>query len=197
MADDKKKPGIIKRLWTVFWRPSTKFSFGALTIVGFIAGVVFWGGYNWAMAYSNTESFCISCHEMRDNVYQELKETVHYSNTSGVRAVCSDCHVPKEWQYKFVRKIKATNELLHSFLGTIDTPEKFEAQRLAMAKNVWAEMKATDSRECRNCHEAASMKLEDQLRPARKKHKKALESGETCIDCHKGIAHKLPKGWES
>jgi nitrate/TMAO reductase-like tetraheme cytochrome c subunit len=25
---------------------------------------------------------------------------------------------------------------------------------------------------------------------------KAMEKGKTCIECHKGIAHKLPKGME-
>jgi len=148
------------------------------------------------MELSNTEEFCISCHEMKDNVYKELKETIHYSNTSGVRAICSDCHVPKEWHYKFIRKIKASNEIFHKIMGTVNTPEKFEAKRLQLAKNVWAEMKSNDSRECRNCHSVLSMKLEDQVRPARKNHKKAKEKGLTCIECHQGIAHKLPKGWE-
>ncbi len=195
-ANEEKKKNIIRRVVSALRSTPTKYSLGALLAVGFVSGVLFWGGYNWAMAYSNTEEFCISCHEMEDNVYKELKETVHYSNTSGVRAICSDCHVPKQWAYKFVRKIKATNELLHKALGTIDTPEKFEAKRLEMAENVWAEMKGNDSRECRNCHSANSMKLEDQVRPARKKHTKAMEQGLTCIECHQGIAHHLPKGWK-
>ncbi|MBI3918064.1 MAG: NapC/NirT family cytochrome c [Betaproteobacteria bacterium] len=37
-------------------------------------------------------------------------------------------------------------------IGTIDTPEKFEKERKMMAENVWKEMKASDSHECRNCH---------------------------------------------
>jgi nitrate/TMAO reductase-like tetraheme cytochrome c subunit len=28
-------------------------------------------------------------------------------------------------------------------------------------------------------------------------HKAAADKGQTCIDCHKGIAHKLPKGWDA
>jgi cytochrome c-type protein NapC len=148
------------------------------------------------MELSNTETFCISCHEMKDNVYQELKETIHYSNRSGVRATCSDCHVPREWHHKFVRKIQASNELFHKVMGTLDTREKFEAKRLELAKHVWASMKANDSRECRNCHNLEWMKPEMQSRPARKKHAKSKETGETCIDCHQGIAHKLPEGWD-
>jgi nitrate/TMAO reductase-like tetraheme cytochrome c subunit len=130
-------------------------------------------------------------------VFEEYKQSVHYKNASGVRAVCSDCHVPKPWAYKVVRKIKATNELFHTLIGSINTKEKFEAKREEMAKHVWAGMEATDSRECRNCHSLASMKLDIQSRLAGKRHtlKRKLEKGETCIDCHKGIAHHLPEGY--
>lgn len=154
-----------------------------------IVGVIFWGGFNTAMEVTNTLEFCISCHEMEENVYQEYKKTIHYTNRSGVRATCSDCHVPDPWVHKVVRKIKASNEVLHKVLGTIDTPEKFDAKRLYLAKNVWRSMKDTDSRECRNCHNFDSMKPEDQKKRSRRQHAGAMERGNTCIDCHKGIAH--------
>jgi len=120
-----------------------------------------------------------------------------YKNASGVRAICSDCHVPRPWVYKVVRKIKASNEIFHKLLGSIDTREKFEAKRLKLAETVWAAMKETDSRECRNCHAFETMELESQDKSARRRHtlKRQLEKGETCIDCHKGIAHELPEGY--
>jgi cytochrome c-type protein NapC len=194
---EPSQKGLIARVWAVAMRPSAQFSLLALLVAGGVGGVLFWGGFHWAMELSNTETFCVSCHEMRDTVYKELKETVHFTNRTGVRATCPDCHVPKEWIYKVKRKIEATNELFHKVMGTIDTPEKFETQRLAMAQNVWATMKATDSRECRNCHAMVSMDLDKQLRPAQRMHKAAVEKGQTCIDCHQGIAHKLPKGWDA
>jgi len=132
-------------------------------VVGFIAGIIFWGGFNTAMEATNNEAFCISCHEMNDNVYQEYKHTIHYSNRTGVRATCPDCHVPKEWVHKVVRKIQATNELYHKAMGTIDTKEKFEAHRLELARHVWEAMKSTDSRECRNCHDFKSMESKSWL----------------------------------
>src|SRR4051794_5193438 len=182
----------IGRLWHFLWRPSSRFSLATLLIAGGIAGVLFWGGFNWALEATNTEAFCISCHEMRNTVYQELKETVHWSNRSGVRATCPDCHVPHQWVYKIRRKIQASNELLHKMLGTIDTPEKFEAHRLELAQNVWATMKATDSRECRNCHSEVSMNAAKQS-AASKTMQDGLKAGLTCIDCHMGIAHRMPK----
>ena len=154
-----------------------------------IVGVIFWGGFNTAMEMTNTLDFCISCHEMEENVYREYQKTIHYTNRSGVRATCSDCHVPDPWVHKVVRKIQASNEVFHKILGTIDTPEKFDKKRLKMAKNVWKAMKATDSRECRNCHDYDSMNPEDQKKRSRKQHINGMKAGNTCIDCHKGIAH--------
>ena len=156
----------------------------------FVAGIIFWGGFNTAMEATNTMPFCISCHEMKDYVYEEYKGTIHDVNRSGVGAVCSDCHVPKDWTHKIIRKIKASKEVWGKLTGTISTPEKFDAKRLHLAMNEWERMKATDSRECRNCHDFESMMPEFQRPRARQQHLNAMSTGQTCIDCHKGIAHK-------
>ncbi|NOD32252.1 NapC/NirT family cytochrome c [Ruegeria atlantica] len=155
----------------------------------FAAGIIFWGGFNTAMEATNTKEFCISCHEMRDFVYEEYTGTIHDVNRSGVGAVCSDCHVPKDWTHKMIRKIKASKELYGKMVGTINTREKFEAKRVHLAMNEWERMKATDSRECRNCHDFESMMPEFQKPRARQQHLNAMTVGQTCIDCHKGIAH--------
>ena len=184
------------------WRRPGKWFFFGIPAGGyllFVFGVIFWTGFNQTLDYSNSETFCISCHVMKDNVYAEYQETIHYSNRTGVRAVCADCHVPKEWFAKLGRKMQASmHELPHWALGTIDTPEKFEARRLYLAKRVWSHMKDSDSHECRNCHELEHMDLDKQQLSASRKHtlKRQIERGETCIDCHQGVAHSLPEGWE-
>ena len=169
-----------------------------LFVAGTAFGILIWGGLHTIIEQTNTLEFCISCHEMEQTVYQEYTKSVHYKNASGVRAICSDCHVPKEWLPKMIRKIRATNELYHKIMGTIDTPEKFEAKRLQLAESVWATMKETDSRECHNCHSYEYMDFHKQQRRSSEKMQRAIkkQSGETCIDCHKGIAHKLPKGYD-
>lgn len=171
-------------------------SIGLLIIV-FAAGIIFWGGFNWSLELTNTESFCISCHEMEEYVYQEYKQTRHYSNSTGVRATCPDCHVPREWIHKVARKVGATNELYHKLLGTIDTPEKFNNRRPRLAQIVWASMRATNSRECRNCHGFGFMDLETQAAAARAIHKLSIDWNKTCIDCHQGIAHTLPTSFDN
>ena len=189
--DSYRMPGgWLSNAWSSLRMPSMKYSMLSLLAVGGIGGVVFWGGFNTAMEATNTMPFCISCHEMRDNVYKEYKHTIHAQNRTGVSASCSDCHVPKDWVHKVMRKIQASNELFHHFLGTIDTPEKFDKKRLTLAKSVWGSMKGSDSRECRNCHTIESMNPEFQRPRARKQHMEAMKNGNTCIDCHKGIAHK-------
>jgi nitrate/TMAO reductase-like tetraheme cytochrome c subunit len=185
---------MVMKIWRWFWQPTLRFAWGTIFIVGGLAGIIFWGGFNTAMEYTNTLSFCTSCHEMSSAPYEEYKKTVHFKNASGVRAICSDCHVPKDWTAKLIRKIQATGELYHKAIGSISTPEKFEAKRLVLAQRVWASMKANDSRECRNCHSYDTMAFHKQTRRAAEKMQVALKEGKTCIECHKGIAHKLPEG---
>jgi cytochrome c-type protein NapC len=189
-------------IWGVLRRPSSVFSLGALVLAGFVAGIIFWGAFNTALELTNTEGFCTSCHEMRSNVYEELKTTVHYTNRSGVRAHCPDCHVPHNWTDKIARKMQASKEVWGWLFGTIDTREEFVEHRLVLAMHEWARMKANDSLECRNCHSAQSMDITRQSPRAVDSHQRYLFTGEkTCIDCHKGIAHQLPDmrgvpGWQ-
>ncbi len=177
-------------------KPSAKYSLLTLVLAGFVSGILFWGGFNTAMEATNQLEFCIGCHEMRDTVYQEYKETIHYSNRTGVRAICSDCHVPKDWTHKMIRKVKASGEVWGKLVGSIDTKEKFEAKRFELAQHEWERMKSRNSIECRNCHNFDAMSPELQKKTPYKKHMKAKEEGKSCIDCHKGIAHKLPKEYE-
>ena len=186
--------GRLATWWAMLKKPSAKYSLIGILTTGFFTGVFFWGGFNTGMEATNTMEFCISCHEMRDNVYQEYKQTIHYTNRTGVRATCSDCHVPKDWSHKMVRKIQASAEVWGKLMGTIDTKEKFEANRLRLAEHEWARMKAVDSRECRNCHSFEGMDTEKQKLRGAKMHKIAQAENQTCIDCHKGIAHHKPKG---
>ena len=189
-------------LWRTLRRPSGYFALGFLVMGGFVAGIVFWGAFNTAVEITNTEAFCVSCHEMRENVFVELKSTIHYTNRSGVRATCPDCHVPHEWTDKMARKMAASKEVWGKIFGTISTREKFLDKRLELAQREWARLKANNSLECRNCHDLDFMDFTRQSVRAAEAHERFLASGEkTCIDCHKGIAHKLPdmssvEGWQ-
>ena len=181
------------RYWRTLSRPSKYFSLGFLTLGGFVAGIIFWGGFNTVLEATNTEKFCVGCHEMRDNVFVELQPTIHYTNRSGVRATCPDCHVPHNWTSKIARKMQASKEVWGTVFGTINTREKFVEKRHVLAQREWSRLKANNSLECRNCHNADSMDFTRQSPRAAASHGKLMLTGEkTCIDCHKGIAHRLP-----
>jgi len=190
-------PSRIRRLWRALWRPSVRWSVASLLLVGIVVGIILWGGFNTALEQTNTLAFCANtCHEMHDNVYVEYQETIHYHNRTGVRAICSDCHVPHDWTHKVIRKVKATGELYGHFTGVLATKEKFEKNRMRLAQNEWRQMKATNSRECRNCHSFDAMERAKQRPRAQKNHASADARGKTCIDCHKGIAHLLPAEYD-
>jgi cytochrome c-type protein NapC len=189
---DKQAPAK-DSIWAKLKRPP-KCSFGFLLGVGVILGIIIWGGLNTAMEWTNRSEFCVSCHEM-SIPYEELKQTVHYKNRSGTTVNCSDCHVassktPTDYMFKSFQKLMAARDVIGKITGIVDTPEKFEAHRLEMAKRVWARMESRDSKECRNCHNFATMDPSKQKARSQIKHEEAQEDKITCIECHKGIAHK-------
>ena len=92
-----------------------------------------------------------------------------------------------------VREAQASMELWYSLTGRIDTKEKFESHRMEMATIEWNRMKASGSRECLNCHNFDAMSSDLQQQTEYKMHMQAKATGKICIDCHKGVAHHLPK----
>ena len=190
---------VIKRIWEAI-RGDSK-SPGKIAVRVAVAALVVFVGVGVfvvagaaGLAWTNTEKFCISCHEMRNNVYAEFKDTIHDKNRTGVRAICPDCHVPRQPGPMLWRKVLATFEIWGKLTGVIDTREKFEAHRYELAKRVWVRMKETDSLECRNCHHDDAWNPELQSERAKARHAKGKADGKTCIDCHFGIAHKEPEG---
>ena len=175
-------------------RRPPKWSMASMLVLGSVIGILLWGGLNTGMEWTNRTEFCVSCHEMSIPA-EELKQTVHYKNRTGTTVSCADCHVagsknPSDYGRKFEAKIMAARDVLGKITGVVDTPEKFEAHRLTMAKRVWARMKASDSQECRNCHKFETMDQAKQKDRSVVKHEGAIEDGKTCIECHQGIAHK-------
>ncbi|MDV7142956.1 NapC/NirT family cytochrome c [Tropicimonas sp. TH_r6] len=176
------------RAWLT--RPASM-AWSLIALIFFGAGVLFWGGFHTAMHVTDNIEFCVSCHSMAP-AYEEYKTSSHYQNASGVKAICTDCHVPEPWDEYVIAKVKATRDLWAELRGTIDTPKKFEDKRLELAQRVWHEMEKTDSQTCRNCHAFDDMLVPAQAKDAQKQHPKAMDEGDTCISCHKGLVHQMP-----
>ena len=184
--------GFFAWLWR---RPRRWFLLGiqAGALAAFIVGVIFAGGVVGGLKLTETNAFCTSCHEMQP-AFQELTQSVHYSNEFGIRAGCGNCHVPPGFLPGLWRHVRAVTELYGHFSGELDTPAKYEAHRLELAQKFWAELKANDSAQCRSCHTPSAMALAKQPPMAADSHSSMAKSGMTCIDCHKGVAHTAPQG---
>lgn len=162
--------------------------------IGLLVGLGFVGSTSAVLIATGTEKFCATtCHEMENNVYAEFKGTIHDVNSSGVRATCVDCHVPRTGIPLYFRKINAARDLWGHFVtGSINTREKFEAKRYEMAVRVWTYMKQSGSRECKACHNMD--KAETSSEKAQVRHARAKAENMACIDCHYAIAHNEPEG---
>jgi nitrate/TMAO reductase-like tetraheme cytochrome c subunit len=160
----------------------------------FVFGLVAVIGSEVMIYQTGTDKFCAgACHSMEAFTAPEWRDSIHYSNASGVQAGCSDCHIPHIYPQKlWVKATSGARDIYGEIRGVISTREKYEAHRLEMAELVWQRMKETDSRECRYCHNSETFDLESQNEYAARAHQQGLSQGETCIDCHKGIAHLTP-----
>jgi cytochrome c-type protein NapC len=187
-TSDARK-GLWSRLRGFLFVPSTRYSLFTLLGVGVVIGVAGLLGFETAQRAIGTNEFCSGCHA--NDAAKEWRESVHHDNHGGFVASCSDCHVPREFVPKMVRNAKSVKEMWSHLAGVIDTREKYEAHRPAMAETEWNRLRGNGARECRNCHDPGSMVNKDKPHVAGV-HKSALAGGQVCIDCHKGVAHRAP-----
>lgn len=185
-------PGLVRRFFRWLFSPSARWSVFALLLVGAIAGAAAIVGTQVAVAITGTDDFCgKACHSHEQFVYPEHKLSSHYGNRTGVRAMCTDCHVPHSYPTKLIYKAKAgITDAIAEARGTISTQEKFDKERWRLANIVWDEMRENNSANCRTCHDPAAMDAKKQSEDAQKQHKKFASGKATCIDCHTGVAHK-------
>ncbi|HIF5504385.1 TPA: pentaheme c-type cytochrome TorC [Pasteurella multocida] len=180
---------LIKRFFT---KPSAKIGLGILVSIGFIAGAISWQKFNDLMDHTSTEEFCIGCHSMQQPL-EELKQTAHWSNRSGVTATCSSCHLPHDKTAKYARKVQAVREVFAEFTGKYEEEGAFEKHCQEMAEREWARFAANGSKECKACHSYERMNFDKMSEAARKAMIPAAAKDQSCMDCHKGVAHHLPK----
>lgn len=190
---------IFHSLKNFFFKPSKKLGLGVLLLLGIIIGIIAKVSFNAALEHSSTEEFCVSCHTMVE-MQTELKQTPHWKNQFGVTAGCADCHLPHDTIPKYVRKVQALKEVYDEVTGRFSEPGSFTAARYEMAKKEWARMQANGSAECKACHRYERMDFDKMSPKAQKAMRAAAAKDQSCIDCHKGIAHhilKAPEGEEN
>ncbi len=153
--------------------------FGVLSAVGLM--VV--GGE----AALSTTTFCTSCHSMSYPL-EELKKSDHYG-AMGVDPGCKDCHIPSGLENFHLaistHVIDGVRELFLEFNEDYSTKKAFNKRRLEMAHLARMNLKRWDSVTCRSCHRNPRPSGE-----AKEEHKKMLDEGATCIDCHQNLVHR-------
>jgi nitrate/TMAO reductase-like tetraheme cytochrome c subunit len=164
----------------------------AILAVGGVLGLAAAGGVASAVKYTSSNEFCVSCHyaQWPEAEYQALG---HFTNASGVRAGCGDCHFDHApwWRTLWQKANYGTSHIIAEWQGTLATRELYDARRLELAERVWAHLEATDSSWCANCHSFDAMALDAQSPRAQGAHGRAMEAGRTCIICHKGVGHGI------
>ncbi|MDJ0928339.1 MAG: NapC/NirT family cytochrome c [Gammaproteobacteria bacterium] len=166
---------------------------GAMLAFGLGAAAL--GAFNWVLQQTSTNEFCYVCHSHRAFIQPEYEASTHFANTSGVQAQCADCHIPQGWWQTLWLKTRVSLDIIPELMGKLDTAEKYESHRREMAMAVWADYLDRDSSYCVSCHSPESMVLENQERFAQRAHARATETGQSCIECHQGLVHKLPENW--
>jgi nitrate/TMAO reductase-like tetraheme cytochrome c subunit len=188
-------PGRVRRLVRALFSPSARWSVFALLLVGLVVGAGAVIGTQVAVAVSGTDEFCgTTCHSHEKFVYPEHKLSFHYTNRTGVRPTCVDCHVPHTYPAELIFKAQAgAMDAYAELRGTISTQAKFDKERWRLANIVWEQMRANNSANCRTCHNPTAMDPKKQSEDAVSQHKKFAAGKATCIDCHTGVAHKDPE----
>lgn len=183
----------MKKFWHFLTKPSSRYSVLAIAIVFILITLAGVFTFHETIEFTSTNEFCTSCHSMKQN-YIEYKTSLHYKNAYGVRAECRDCHIPENNPIDFMKaKMGGLGDIYSEFVSKdIDTPAKFEANRLRMAEDVWKMMKATNSAPCKSCHAYSAMDHAKQSPAAAAAMTPAAAKDMNCIECHKGIVHQLP-----
>lgn len=137
---------------------------------------------------ANSTPFCVSCHSMGAYVYEEFKKSKHFTNASGVRPECGQCHVAKRFWPAVWDHAMGTHDLISEYSHDWTRPEVFEARRTKMAEKARLKMLDENSHTCRECHKF------DAIVPTRKRgeraHNDARQKGSTnCIACHYNLVH--------
>jgi nitrate/TMAO reductase-like tetraheme cytochrome c subunit len=191
-----QRSGFWGRLWA---RPKSRWllgiPLGGLVMLG--VGAAGLGSVNWVVHETSSTEFCFACHSHQQFIRPEYEASSHFKNAVGVRAGCSDCHLPHDnWFELMYTKALVSTDIIGELAGKISTKEKYEAHRGEMAQKVWTQLLANDSKFCRSCHSFQAMSLEAQGGMPARMHAKAMKSGQTCVECHRGIVHTLPENAE-
>lgn len=167
--EERNKSGPIRKLWRKFrninWQnPVNRWKLLLVSLLGCI--VIFGGGYG-VLAYTNSPSFCSSCHEM-------TPEYVTYTESAHSQISCVQCHIKPGFVTMMVHKVHSLKEVYYHFT----TPPNQIVQTTA---------EAVSNQNCLQCH--STNRVVNGPDGLKVDHQKHIDEGIPCITCHSGVVH--------
>ncbi|WP_042463052.1 NapC/NirT family cytochrome c [Neobacillus dielmonensis] len=166
---EEKKKGLFRRLWhwvkNIDWKdPVTRWKVMFVSLIGLI--VIGGGGYG-VIAFTNSPTFCSSCHEMAPE-YSTYTASAHNNIT------CVQCHIKPGAVNMITHKMKSLKEVYYHVTGV---PEQI----------VQTEEEAVTNQNCLQCH--SKNRLVTASGDLKVNHKGHIDEGIPCISCHAGVVH--------
>lgn len=167
--EGREKPGPIRRIWRKFrninWEePVNRWKLLFACLAGCI--VIFGGGYG-VIAFTNSPSFCASCHEM-------TPEHSTYIASSHSQISCVQCHIKPGFTTMMIHKMKSMKEVYYHITGV---PNQI----------VQTEEEAVSNQNCLQCH--SRNRIVTASGDLKVNHNKHIDEGIPCITCHAGVVH--------
>jgi nitrate/TMAO reductase-like tetraheme cytochrome c subunit len=161
----QKKRGFWKKIKTINWKNPVN-RWRLLFFGVFFVAVVFGGGYG-VLSYTNSPSFCASCHEM-------APEYSTYTASAHNQISCVQCHIKPGFTNMVTHKMKSMKEVYYHVTGV---PEQI----------VQTEEEAVSNTNCLKCH--SKNRLVTASGDLKVNHKGHIEKDIPCITCHAGVVH--------
>jgi nitrate/TMAO reductase-like tetraheme cytochrome c subunit len=130
---------------------------------------------------TSSDAFCTSCHTMATVAANpQFQKSRHRTNTVGVLAGCSDCHIPTDnWFIEtYTHLVSGIRDVIAEKTGNFSNPAVWNARRIELAKISRDIMRRNHGVTCRKCHEVSA------IRAPVGAHAPLAQGQMTCVDCH-------------
>jgi nitrate/TMAO reductase-like tetraheme cytochrome c subunit len=159
----------LRRLWRkpskIDWKnPVNKWKLLIGVLVGLL--VVFGGGYG-VLSFTNSSTFCASCHEM-------APEYATYTASTHNQISCVQCHIKPGFTNVITHKINSMKEV---YRHVTNVPGQI----------VQTEKEVITNQNCSRCH--SKNRLVTASGDLKVNHNGHIEKNIPCITCHSGVVH--------
>lgn len=162
---EEKKKSLWRRIKGIDWKnPVNRWKLLFATLFVLIVGGGAFGG---VLAFTNSPTFCASCHEMQP-------EFATFEASAHSQISCVQCHIQPGAVNMLTHKVKSMKEVYYHVTGI---PEQI----------VQTPGEAIPNISCQQCH--TTNRLVTASGDLMVNHKKHIDEGIPCITCHAGVAH--------